>query len=178
MSADLSADGTTGVLAALSEQLYMFDVATGQLTDTGVTGAWPVRYSVDGKYIAFRGNNSGLISPLTVVAKDGMLSRQAVGPFSSLCSAPALATSSSSSSVSQLRLLSRAQSVRPRPHSPASTTSSSTYHSAHYSTLHPGTQEEVQFLYTHFLHGHTRLFLPDVMLVINEADIVPAVTML
>jgi hypothetical protein len=68
MSAALSPDGTTGVLITLDQHLYTFDVATGQLQDTGLTGGWPVRYSVDGKYAAFRSSNSGEKEHLRIVA--------------------------------------------------------------------------------------------------------------
>jgi hypothetical protein len=70
MSAALSPDGSRGVLVTLGEKLIAFDVATGRTQDTGMQGAWPVRYSTDGKYIALRSDNDwGLY--LRVVRTDG-----------------------------------------------------------------------------------------------------------
>ncbi len=85
MSAALSPDGTSGVLIELGERVYTFDVATGHLADTGMTGAFPVRYSVDGKYIAFRSGNSGISEQLIVVAMDGKCAKQNIGTFSHIC---------------------------------------------------------------------------------------------
>ena len=85
MSAALSPDGSSGVLIELGERLYTFDVATGQLADTGLTGAFPVRYSVDGKYVAFRSSNSGISEQLIVVAMDGKFAKQNIGQFSHIC---------------------------------------------------------------------------------------------
>jgi WD40 repeat protein len=84
-SAALSPDGSSGVLIELGERVYTFDVATGQLADTGMTGAFPVRYSVDGKFIAFRSSNSGISEQLIVVAMDGKCARHDVGQFSQIC---------------------------------------------------------------------------------------------
>jgi WD40 repeat protein len=70
MSAALSPDGSRGVLVTLGEKLIAFDVATGQTQDTGIQGAWPVRYSTDGKYIALRSDNDWGLH-LRVVRTDG-----------------------------------------------------------------------------------------------------------
>jgi hypothetical protein len=51
-SAALSPDGSKGALLDLGEQLYTFDVATGTLKAMNIQGTWPVRFSVDGKYVA------------------------------------------------------------------------------------------------------------------------------
>jgi hypothetical protein len=53
-SACLSPDGAKGALVDLEQRLFIFETATGLIRETGVTGAWPVRYSADGKYIALR----------------------------------------------------------------------------------------------------------------------------
>jgi hypothetical protein len=82
MSAALSPDGRKGVVLELGGRLYAFDVATGQLQPTGVTGAWPVRYSTDGKYVALRSDNSGLREHLRVVKTDGTWSFRDLGEFS------------------------------------------------------------------------------------------------
>ena len=81
MSAALSPDGSHGVLLTLGGTLFAFDVATGRLQDTGVTGAWPVCYSVDGKYIALRSNNSGASEQLRIVTADGNWSVRDLGQF-------------------------------------------------------------------------------------------------
>jgi WD40 repeat protein len=70
MSAALSPDGVRGVLVTDSQKLIAFDVATGQTQDTGIQGAWPVRYSVDGKYVALRSDNDWGVH-LRVVKTDG-----------------------------------------------------------------------------------------------------------
>jgi hypothetical protein len=82
MSAALSADGTSGVLIDLGERLFTFDVKTGRLTDTDLKGAWPVRYSVDGNYLAFRSSNSGTSEQLRVVAVKEQLAKRDIGQFS------------------------------------------------------------------------------------------------
>jgi len=52
----------------------------GQMKDTGLKGAWPVRYSADGQYMALRSSNSGTDEQLRVVAiKD--LARKDIGQF-------------------------------------------------------------------------------------------------
>lgn len=66
MSAALTPDGSAGVLIELGGRVYTFDVATGAMHDTGLTGAWPVRYSADGRFFAFRSNNSGTRERLRV----------------------------------------------------------------------------------------------------------------
>ena len=80
MSATLSPDGSKGALVDLGERLFTFDTNTGLMKDTGLKGAWPVRYSADGKYIALRSSNSGIDEQLRVVAvKD--LAKKDVGQF-------------------------------------------------------------------------------------------------
>jgi hypothetical protein len=59
VSAALSPDGSTGALVELGGHVFTFDVATGTPRDTGQTGAWPLRFTADGKYIALRSGNSG-----------------------------------------------------------------------------------------------------------------------
>jgi hypothetical protein len=81
ISAALSPDGATGFLIELGGRLHSFHVASGKLTDTGITGAWPVRYSVDGKYIAFRSNDSGEAEKLRVITVQQNLVKQDVGEF-------------------------------------------------------------------------------------------------
>jgi WD40 repeat protein len=72
MSAALSRDdGSKGVLVDLGERLFTFDVTTGEITDTGLKGAWPVRFSSDGKYVALRSSNSGSSEQLRVVTVNG-----------------------------------------------------------------------------------------------------------
>jgi hypothetical protein len=82
MTAALAPGGRTGVLIDLGGRLHTFDVTTGTPRDTGVTGAWPVRYSADGRYIAFRSNNSGTGEQVRLVAMDGTLATRDVGTFS------------------------------------------------------------------------------------------------
>jgi hypothetical protein len=82
LSGALSPDGTKGVLIDFGERLYTFDVATGTLMDSKLTGGGPVRYSVDGKYVAIRSNNSGVSEQLRVVGMDGTFSKRDFGTFS------------------------------------------------------------------------------------------------
>lgn len=84
MSAALSPDGRSGVLIDLGERLHTFDLATGTPKDTGLTGAWPVRYSADGKHVAFRSNNSGTNAQVRVVQMDGSFTKRDVGAFSDI----------------------------------------------------------------------------------------------
>jgi hypothetical protein len=70
MSAALSSDGSKCVVVDARENLFAFDVATRQIRPTGVTGAWPVRYSMDGKYLALRSNDSGGKEQLRLVKAD------------------------------------------------------------------------------------------------------------
>jgi len=67
MSVALGPDGTHGFLVDLGRRLHSFDVATGRPVDTGLTAAGPVRFSTDGRYVAFRNNNSGTAERLSVV---------------------------------------------------------------------------------------------------------------
>lgn len=77
-----SPDGKTGAFMGLGDRLHTFDVAMGTVKDTGIAGAWPVRYSVDGKHIAFRSNNSGTEENLRLVSMDGTLTMRDLGSFS------------------------------------------------------------------------------------------------
>ena len=83
MSATLSPDGTTGAFVDLGERLFTFAVQTGQMKATGWNGAWPVRYSADGKYIAFRNSNSGIEEQLRVIASKD-LTKKDVGQFANI----------------------------------------------------------------------------------------------
>jgi WD40 repeat protein len=67
MSAALSPDGSKGAFVELSGRVFTFDVASGAMRDTGATGAWPVRFTADGRYFALRSANSGLTEQLRVV---------------------------------------------------------------------------------------------------------------
>jgi WD40 repeat protein len=81
MSAALSPDGSKGAFVDLGERLFTFDTPTGLMKDTALKGAWPVRYSADGKYLALSSSNSGVDEQLRVVTvKD--LSKKDVGQFS------------------------------------------------------------------------------------------------
>src|ERR1700722_8160128 len=84
MSAALSRNNTSGFLIDLGERLHTFDTANGRLNDTGLTGAWPVRYCADGSYIAFRSKNSGISEQLRVVAARENLASQDLGQFSGI----------------------------------------------------------------------------------------------
>jgi hypothetical protein len=80
MSATLSPDGRKGAFVDLGERLFTFDTNTGLMKDTGLKGAWPVRFSADGKYIALRSNNFATDERLRLVAvKD--LSMKDAGQF-------------------------------------------------------------------------------------------------
>jgi hypothetical protein len=81
MSAALSPDGSKGVLIDLGERLYTFDVGTGVMKDTGWKGAWPVRYSSDGRHVAMRSSNSGRQEQLRIVEVAGELKVTDVGQF-------------------------------------------------------------------------------------------------
>jgi len=70
MSACLTPDGSRGVLITTGEEVFTFEVKTGAMQDTGVTGAWPVRGSEDGKYAAFRSGNKGKRESLRVLRLD------------------------------------------------------------------------------------------------------------
>ena len=80
MSAALSPDGTKGVLVTLGGRLCTFDTNSGQMKDTGLTGAAPVRYSAGGKFIALRSNNSGDDEQLRIVAVENLATTD-VGKF-------------------------------------------------------------------------------------------------
>jgi hypothetical protein len=81
MSAALSPDGSSGLLVDLWQRVFLFDVATGRMTNTGISGAWPIRYSADGKHAAFRSRNSGTREALRVVTLDDTLEWRDVGKF-------------------------------------------------------------------------------------------------
>src|SRR5579871_79436 len=67
LSVALSPDGTRGAFVDLSERLYLFDVATAEVKTTAVTGAWPVRSSADGHYLAMQSTNSSVQVHLRIV---------------------------------------------------------------------------------------------------------------
>jgi WD40 repeat protein len=81
-SVALEPDGKNGFFIDYSERLYRFDVATGRVRDTGFTGAWPVRCSADGKFVAFRSSNSGTGERLSVVRIGEKLTKRDLGEFS------------------------------------------------------------------------------------------------
>jgi WD40 repeat protein len=66
MSAALSPDGSKGVLVDSEGRLYTFEVADGDLTAVGVRAGWPARYSADGKYVACRSKDSGVLRVVKV----------------------------------------------------------------------------------------------------------------
>lgn len=70
MSAALAPDGRTGVMVDLGGRVFAFDVASGAVRDTGLAGAWPIRFSADGRHAACRSNNSGRAEQLRVIAID------------------------------------------------------------------------------------------------------------
>jgi hypothetical protein len=82
MSAALGSDGSRGFMIDLGDRLHRFDLADGRPVDTGLRGGWPVRYSSDGKVIAFRSNNSGSAERLSVARVGDPLTRQDLGDFS------------------------------------------------------------------------------------------------
>jgi len=82
MSAALSPDGSRGALVDLGGHLFLFDVRTRVMKDTGLTGAWPVRYSRDGKHIACRSINSGVREQLRVLKLDEPPVLKDAGQFS------------------------------------------------------------------------------------------------
>jgi hypothetical protein len=84
MSAALCPDGSRGVLINLGEEVCAFDVATGRPRQTGVTGAWPIRYSADGRYVALRSNNSGEREQLRVVTAGDGWAVQDLGEFGNI----------------------------------------------------------------------------------------------
>jgi hypothetical protein len=84
MSAVLSPDGTSGLLLTLGEKAFTFDAGSGRVTPTGITGSWPIRYSLDGKYIAFRSNNSGTNEHLRVLDVQTKLAMRDFGQFTNI----------------------------------------------------------------------------------------------
>jgi hypothetical protein len=82
MSAALSPDGSRGVLIDLGERLFTFDVGTGLMKDTGLKGAWPVRYSSDGSSVAMRSSNSGRNEKLRIVTIGDNFKVEDIGQFS------------------------------------------------------------------------------------------------
>lgn len=81
-SVALNADGTGGFLIDVGGRLHSFDVATARVEVTEFTGAGPVRYSTDGKYVAFRSSNSGSAERLSVVRVGEKLTKRDLGEFS------------------------------------------------------------------------------------------------
>jgi WD40 repeat protein len=82
VSVALASDGTSGFLVTQGHELYSFDVSTRRLTNTELTGAGPVLFSSDGKYIAFLSGNSDQREQLSVVRVGDTLKRQDIGKFS------------------------------------------------------------------------------------------------
>jgi hypothetical protein len=71
VSAALSPDGSRGVFVTMGGQLFTFDVAEGAITDTGIRGDRPVRYSANGKYITMQTNNwSGAVGDKTLGGRE------------------------------------------------------------------------------------------------------------
>jgi hypothetical protein len=70
LSACLSPDGTKGALHTLGEEVCTFDARSGVVTETHLTGAGWVRYSSDGRFVAFRSSNRGTDEQLRVAALD------------------------------------------------------------------------------------------------------------
>jgi WD40 repeat protein len=68
-SAALSPDGSRAVVLG-DGSMHVFDTRTGALTNTGVNGYRPVRYSLDGKYIALGGGTSEDDGRLRIVNAD------------------------------------------------------------------------------------------------------------
>jgi WD40 repeat protein len=83
LSASLGPDGSRGVLVDLDEHVFTFDAATGVMRDTGLTGAWPIRFSSDGRFFACRNSNQGLNEQLSVVAVANMTATD-VGEFDNI----------------------------------------------------------------------------------------------
>ncbi len=81
MSAALSPDGGKAAFVTLGERLFTFDTPTGRMKDTTLTGASPIRYSADGKYLALRSDNSGVYEQLRVVAVKDLTTKD-MGEFS------------------------------------------------------------------------------------------------
>ncbi len=63
----LSPDGTSCAFSALDERVYLFEVATGALTETKVSGGGFIHFSSDGKRLAMRSNNSGSAESLRIL---------------------------------------------------------------------------------------------------------------
>jgi hypothetical protein len=84
MSVALAPDGTRGFLVDLGERLHTFDLAAVRPVDTGFQAAWPVRFSADGRYVAFRNDNSGSAERLSVVRTDEQLTKQDLGEFTDI----------------------------------------------------------------------------------------------
>ena len=81
MSAALAPNGRSGVLIELGQRVYTFDLSVTTPQDTGLTGGWPVRYSADGRYVAFRSNNSGTAERLSVVRVGNEWAKKDFGQF-------------------------------------------------------------------------------------------------
>jgi hypothetical protein len=71
VSAALCPDGSKGVLVGDKQWLYTFEVASGRLTRTEVRATGPVRYSADGKYVAYRSDGSDLLRVVKLEALPG-----------------------------------------------------------------------------------------------------------
>lgn len=83
MSAALSPDGSTGVLIALNDRVFTFDVPSGTKHETALTGAWPIRYSSDGRYFVFRSSNSGSYEHVRIASASTLWCRD-IGDFAQI----------------------------------------------------------------------------------------------
>jgi hypothetical protein len=84
ISATLNPEGTRGFLIVLGGWVSSFEVDSGQPVDTGLRGAWPIRFSSTGKHIAFRSCHSGRVQQLSVVAVADQLTRRDLGEYTSI----------------------------------------------------------------------------------------------
>ncbi len=80
MSVALGPDGTSGFLIDWNRKLSSFDVLTSSQTATELAGDAPVRYSTDGKHVAFRSSGLEPVEHLSVV-RVGELTKQDLGTF-------------------------------------------------------------------------------------------------
>ncbi|MFO0797251.1 MAG: WD40 repeat domain-containing protein [Gemmataceae bacterium] len=81
ITAALAPAGDRGLLIELGGRLCQFDLAGGTPVPTRHTGAGPARMSADGKWIAFRSNNSGQQEELSLVEVATPNARVDVGNF-------------------------------------------------------------------------------------------------
>lgn len=83
LSAALSPNGTSGVLVNLGGRLFTFETTSGMIRNTRLTGLWPVRYSMDGKYVAFVTRGSRNTEQLRIVTVQDF-TEQDVGQFNDI----------------------------------------------------------------------------------------------